>query len=166
MLQGIVINPVAVHADERGFFSEIYKSTWKELFKEEIAQANLSITYPSVVRAWHRHERGQVDYFTTFRGAVKICAYDEKEGELDELISTASTPQIIRIPGKYWHGFKVIGHKPVYLLYFTNRAYDHKNPDEVRRPWNDPAVIPQKINGSLDDPRCGKSWDWYASPNK
>lgn len=167
MLPGIAIKPLKRYADERGFFTEIFRSDWKDLLGEDkIMQANLSITYPNMVRAWHKHERDQVDYFIVIRGAIKICAYNEASGELDEIVSTAENPQIVRVPGHYWHGFKVIGNEPATFVYFVTRLYDYDNPDEVRRPWNDPNVIPKLINGRIDDPRCNKPWDWFYPPHK
>jgi dTDP-4-dehydrorhamnose 3,5-epimerase-like enzyme len=52
--------------------------------------------------------RGQVDYFIVLQGAIKIYAYDEKTGEINEIISGEEKPQIVRMPGRYWHGFKNI----------------------------------------------------------
>ena len=167
MLEGIVVKPLKLRFDERGFFMEIIRTDWSELLGEdEIVQANLSITYPGVVRAWHRHIRGQVDYFVVLKGAAKICAYDEGEGELTEIVSTGLSPQVVRIPGTYWHGFKVLGTEPLWLLYFVNRLYDYQKPDELRRPWNDPTIVPKSINGRRDDPRVGKPWDWFAPPHR
>ena len=72
----------------------------------------------------------------------------------------------MKIPGILWHGYKVLGEKPATVLYGVNKLYDYKNPDEVRRPWNDEKIIPNSINGKNNDLRVGKSWDWYYSPNK
>jgi|YelNatPaOPRAMG01_1025707.scaffolds.fasta_scaffold19922_3 dTDP-4-dehydrorhamnose 3,5-epimerase len=167
MLEGIAVKPLKRLVDERGSFTEIFRADWRDLIGEDcIVQANLSITYPNIVRAWHRHERGQVDYMVVVRGSLKICAYDDESGELDEIISTAENLQVVRIPGKYWHGFKALGVEPAILIYFTNRLYDYNNPDEIRRPWNDQAVIPKVINGRRDDPRCNKPWDWFAPPHR
>jgi len=167
LLPGIKIRPLKRFADERGFFAEIMREDWDDLFEgDKVVQANLSITYPGVVRAWHRHLRGQVDYFVVVRGAAKICAYDEKSGELDEIVSTGENLQIVRIPGHYWHGFKALGVEPVFLVYFVNRLYDYADPDEERRPWNDPTVIPKSVNGRKDDPRVGKPWNWFYPPHK
>ncbi|MEM2897417.1 MAG: dTDP-4-dehydrorhamnose 3,5-epimerase family protein [Candidatus Bathyarchaeia archaeon] len=166
MLKGIVIKPLKRFADERGFFTEIYRSDWKEIFSEPTVQSNLSITYPGIVRAWHKHERGQVDYFVVIKGAAKICAYDDESEELDEIISTGENVQVVRVPGKYWHGFKAIGNNLLIIVYFVNKLYDYDNPDEIRRPWNDPSIIPKKINGRADDPRCDKPWDWLEAPNR
>ncbi len=166
MIQGVAIRPLKTMADERGFFNEIFRSDWKEIFTDDVVQVNLSITYPDTVRAWHKHERGQTDHFIVIKGAIKICAYDQTSEELDEIISTGENIQIVRIPGHHWHGFKAIRNEPAYLVYFVNKLYDYAKPDEISRPWNDPTITPKKINGKMDDPRCGKPWDWLAPPHK
>jgi dTDP-4-dehydrorhamnose 3,5-epimerase len=167
MLKGIQIKPIKRIFDERGAFQELMRKEWKDLLKEdEIAQANLSVSYPGIIRAWHRHLRGQVDYFIVLKGALKICAYDEEKGELNEIISTGDDLKIVRIPGKYWHGFKVVSNLEAWLLYFVNKLYDYERPDEERRPWNDQTIVPKSINGKTDDPRIGKPWDWNYPPHK
>ena len=55
---------------------------------------------------------------------------------------------------------------PVYLVYFTTRLYNYTDPDEERRPWSDPIIVPKLINGRKDDPRVGKPWDWFYPPHK
>jgi len=78
-LKGIRLCELKILLDERGFFTEALRADWRELLGDDkILQANLSYSYPNVVRAWHKHERGQVDYFLVLEGAVKVCAYDEK----------------------------------------------------------------------------------------
>ena len=167
MLAGITIKPIKRFPDERGFFAEVMRKDWKELFAEDtVAQANLSYTYPGTIRAWHRHLRGQNDYFLALRGMIKICAFDEKSGELNEIISSGLDLQVVRMPGNYWHGFKALGDEPALLLYFTTNLYDASNPDEERRAWDDPTLVPKKVNGKKDDPRVGESWDWNYPPHK
>jgi len=73
---------------------------------------------------------------------------------------------LVRVPGVYWHGFKALGDEPSMLLYFTTNLYNAKDPDEQRRPWDDPAIIPKIINGNKDDNRVRKSWDWNYLPHK
>src|SRR3972149_10543207 len=94
MLPGARIQDLRKNVDERGFFAEVLREDWKELLGEDkIVQANLSFSYPGMIRAWHRHNRGQVDYFIVLKGSVKICAYDDKvgshtNGQLDEIIAS------------------------------------------------------------------------------
>src|SRR5512139_1578654 len=167
MLAGIKTKPIKRFIDERGFFAEVMRKDWKDLFGEDsVAQSNFSFTYPNTIRAWHRHLRGQVDYFLALKGSIKICAFDDETGELDEIFSSGLDHQIVRMPGKYWHGFKALGDEPALLLYFTTRLYDASNPDEERRPWDDPTLIPAAINGKKDDTRVGKTWDWNLPPHK
>lgn len=166
MLPGIIIKPLKRLYDERGSFTEIMRRDWPEIFPEEIMQVNMSVSYPGIVRAWHKHERGQVDCFLASRGALKICAYDDESKELDEIVSSGESPQIVKVPGHYWHGFGVVGNEPAMLIYFVNRLYDYKSPDEVRRPWDDLTVVPTLINGKAGDSRCEKPWDWFCPPHK
>ncbi|MCK4434808.1 dTDP-4-dehydrorhamnose 3,5-epimerase family protein [Candidatus Bathyarchaeota archaeon] len=165
MLKGITVKPLKRFNDERGSFTELMRNDWKNLLNEDQpVQANFSVSYPGIIRAWHRHLRGQTDYFIALKSALKICAYDEETEELDEIISVGENPQIVRVPGHYWHGFKVIGNETAFLLYFATRLYDHQNPDEERRPWNDQTLIPKSINGKKTDPRVGKPWNWNYPP--
>lgn len=166
MLSGVKIYDLKKNSDERGFFCELLRMDWQELLGQDtISQASLSESNPNVVRAWHRHSKGQVDYIIPLRGTMKICAYDDRDGSvtrgyLDEIVVKAEKLQLIRIPGFYWHGTRNIGSEPSLTLYFTTRLYDYINPDEERRPWNDPTIIPIAINEKKDDPRAGKPWNW------
>jgi len=167
MLAGIIIKPIKRFSDERGSFAEIMRRDWKDLFGDDsIKQANLSQSFPGIIRAWHKHVEGQTDYFIVLKGSIKICAFDEKTEELNEIISSDHNMQAVRMPGHYWHGFKALGNESAMLLYFTTKLYSYDSPDEERRPWNDPTLMPKSINGKKDDPRIGKPWDWNYPPHK
>lgn len=172
MINGIEIKDVTKNIDERGYFSELIREDWGEHLKgDKVVQLNLSYSYPGIVRAWHRHVRGQNDYFICLDGTVKICAYDDRLesktfGELDEIILSSEKLRVARIPGILWHGYHAIGSQPVKVLYSVNMLYEYNNPDEERRPWDDPKIIPKTVNGKTNDPRVEKAWNWYYSPNK
>jgi len=156
MLEGVRVYELKKIPDERGFFAELLRSDWKDLLGDEwIVQANLSYSYPGIVRAWHRHLRGQTDYFIVLKGAMKICAYDEKTRQLEEIVTSEHKLQAIRVPGHYWHGTRTLGNEPSLTLYFVTKLYNYKNPDEERRPWNDPAIL---------DPKTGQPYDWERLP--
>lgn len=166
-LSGVRVKDISPIPDERGFFAEAMRADWGDLLDgDAIRQTNLSYSYPGIVRAWHRHERGQVDYFLVLKGAMKICAYDEPTGRMAEVIGSGDRLQLIRIPGKYLHGTKTVSPTPSLTVYFVSNLYDYKQPDEVRVPWNSPSIVPSEINGRKDDPRVGKPWDWFAPPHK
>lgn len=163
MLPGVKVQDLKKNVDERGFFAEIIRQDWRDLVEEDsLVQTNLSYSYPGVIRAWHRHSRGQVDYFIVLQGSMKICAYDDHQGsptkgQIDEIIASGEKLQVVRVPGHYWHGTKTIGDKASLTSYSVNRLYDLKNPDEERRPWNDPTII---------DARTSKAYDWNKPAHK
>lgn len=171
MIKGVMIKQINRNLDERGYFSEILRVDWTDIINEEIVQVNLSYSYPGMIRAWHRHNQGQNDHFTVVDGSIKLCGYDDDANsetyrELDEIILSSDKPMLVRMPGYLWHGFKALGTRPTKLVYGVNRLYNYTNPDEERRPWNDPSLIPKSINGNKDDPRAGKTWDWNYPPHK
>jgi len=163
MLPGVSVHDIDKRLDERGFFAKIVRNDWKDFLGDDrIMQANVSLSYPGMIRAWHRHKRGQVDYLIELGGTMKICAYDGKEGSptkghLDEIIASEEKLQLVRVPGHYWHGTKTLGVKPSLTLYFVSDLYDAKDPDEERRAWNDPGIL---------DPKTSKSFDWNKPSHK
>lgn len=163
MLPGVRTLDIKKLPDERGFFAEGMRADWTDFLEgDSIVQANISVSYPGMIRAWHRHARGQVDYFIVVRGAMKICAYDDladspTRGQLTEVIASSEKLQAVRIPGKYWHGTKTISPEPSLTVYMVNRLYDYKSPDEERRPWNDPTVR---------DATAREPFDWNRPPHK
>jgi len=157
MLPGVKIYDIKKNIDERGFFAELLRLDWKDFIEDDdIVQVNLSMSCPEVIRAWHRHSRGQVDYICAVKGSLKVCAYDDREnsktkGWLDEIILNSEKLQMVRIPGVYWHGTKCMGNEPSLVLYLVTKLYDYEEPDEERKAWDDPSII---------DPKTGEQHDW------
>jgi len=156
-LEGVRLYELKKRLDERGFFAEVLRQDWTEfLGGDKVVQAALSMSQPGIVRAWHRHARGQIDYFIVIKGIVKIVAYDDlngspTRGKIVEIVTGEEQLRVVRIPGCYWHGTKNVGYEPSFTLYFFTRLYDYANPDEERRPWDDPNII---------DPRTNQAYDW------
>lgn len=165
-MEGITVTALDLHPDDRGFFCEIYRQDWHGLFDEPVVQFNLSSSFPGIVRAWHRHSRGQVDYFVVVEGTLQICAYDAATREMCEVVASHRRPCVVRIPGHYYHGTRAVGNLPSLVVYGTNRLYDYASPDEERLPWNDSSIVPVAINGSTIDARVGQPWDWLRPPHR
>lgn len=140
MIHDVEIDELQINEDERGSLTEIWRSDWNIYRGEdEPAMSYLSETYPGIVRAWHRHNRGQIDHFVIPRGKAKVGVYDDRdgsptEGELDTYILGEGNMNVIRVPGDCWHGFKAIGDERVMLLNFPTNLYDYEDPDEERLP--------------------------------
>lgn len=143
--------------DERGNVSEIFRTDWLDFFEGKIPQqTNLSKSKPGVIRAWHKHNRNQIDYFIVTKGTMKICITDkdftsETGPKFVEIIANESELKIIKIPGHFWHGTKTLGKKDSEAVYFISNLYDYDNPDEERLNWDDPSFI---------DPRSKSPYNW------
>ena len=146
-----------INYDDRGFVTEIFRSDWIDFFEDVIPkQINLSKSDPGVIRAWHRHNRNQTDYFMVTKGKMKICIYDGDKnsktfGKLVEIIAGDDELKIVKVPGHFWHGTKTVSDIPSETIYFLTNLYDYENPDEQRLDFNDSSII---------DPRTKKTYDW------
>lgn len=138
MIEGVETRELQVNADDRGHLVELFREDWQE-FDPRPAMSYYSLTYPGVIRAWHRHTRGQVDYFTCPKGRIRVGVYDEREqspthGEAETFVLGEHAQQLVRIPGECWHGFEAIGDEPALLVNFPSNRYDYDDPDEERLP--------------------------------
>ena len=144
MIDGVETHELQVNADERGHLVEVFREDW-ELYDPAPAMSYYSMSYPGVVRAWHKHLRGQVDHFVCPTGRIKVGIYDDRDdsptqGDLDTFVIGEHDQQVIRIPGDCWHGFKTIGNEPAFLLNFPTKLYDYEDPDEERLPPDTDAI--------------------------
>lgn len=153
MIHDVAVRDLQVNADERGHLVEVFREDWPE-YDPEPAMSYYSLSYPGVIRAWHRHTRGQIDHFVCPSGRIKVAVYDDREGsptqgELDTFVIGEHNQRLVRIPGDCWHGFKALGTDPAILLNFPTELYDYEDPDEERLP-HDTDDIP---------------YDWDAEPH-
>ena len=140
MISGVEVRSLQVNTDERGHLVEVYREDWDE-YGVSPEMSYYSMTYPGIIRAWHRHLNGQIDHFVCPQGRIKIGIYDDRNdsptrGELDTFVIGEHNQQLIRIPGDCWHGFKAIGDEPSLLINYPTELYDYKEPDEVRLPYD------------------------------
>jgi len=142
IIEEIEVRVLKKNVDERGFLFEVLRKDWS-IF-DEFAMIYTSMTYPGIVRAWHRHPKTkQKDLFCVLSGMAKIVVYDQREdsptkGLINEFILGEHNMMLLKIPGECWHGFKALGTKPVVLLNFPTKLYNYENPDEERlRPDTD-----------------------------
>lgn len=142
MIHDVTIESLQINADERGQLTEIWRSDWDFYAgDDQPAMSYVSETHPGIIRAWHRHNRGQIDHFVVPRGKAKVAIYDEREdspteGELDTYIIGEGNMKAIRVPGDCWHGFKAVGDERALLVNFPTKLYDYEDPDEERLPYD------------------------------
>ncbi|MCQ4333141.1 dTDP-4-dehydrorhamnose 3,5-epimerase family protein [Natronomonas sp. F2-12] len=153
-INGVECRDLQVNADERGHLVEIFRDDW-DLYDPAPEMSYYSLSYPGIIRAWHKHVEGQIDHFVCPQGRIKVGIYDDRDesptkGEVNTFIIGEHNQKAIRIPGDCWHGFKVIGDEQAMLINFPTKPYDYENPDEERLP-HDTDKIP---------------FDWEAEPHQ
>ena len=137
-IHDLEVRDIEVNVDERGHLVEVFRNDWNE-YNISPEMSYYSMTYPGIIRAWHRHLEGQIDHFVCPEGRIKVGVYDDRvdsrtQGELNTFVIGEHNQQVIRIPGECWHGFKVVGNEQALLLNFPTNLYDYEDPDEERLP--------------------------------
>jgi len=134
LIQGVVVKPLKVIADERGYLMEMMRSD--DPFFRKFGQSYVSVAYPGVVKGWHYHKI-QIDHFVIVKGMMKVVLYDDREGSptrgtINEFFLGERNPVLVSIPPGVWHGMKGIGTEPAMLVNTPTEAYNYAEPDEYR----------------------------------
>jgi dTDP-4-dehydrorhamnose 3,5-epimerase len=150
MIEGVVIQPLISHADERQMFREIIRVS-DPFFAEGFGQLSHAAMHPGCTKAWHVHFN-QVDWWYVPIGALKLALHDTRPDSptyretMEILMGEIYAPVCVRIPPGVAHGCKVIGGGTTHLFYVTSLVY---NPaEEGRIPHNDAEI----------------GYDWLALP--
>lgn len=142
MIEGVVVKPLVVHADDRGLLMEVVREG--EAVFHEIKQTTFTVTYPGVIKAFHWHRR-QWDVWFFASGMVQTVLHDLREGSptrgrTEVVYAGEHRPLVLAIPPGVAHGYRVLGSQPAALFYHTTEAYDPAAPDEERIPFDDPRI--------------------------
>lgn len=134
MIEGVVVKPLKVIPDERGWLMEIFRDD--DPFFRKFGQAYLTVVYPGVVKGWHYH-KVQDDHFCVVKGMSKVVLYDRRDdsktkGEVNEFFMGEKNPILLLIPHGVLHGMKGVGVEPALLLNVPTEHYDYASPDEYR----------------------------------
>lgn len=142
MIEGVVVKPLRVIPDERGFLMEMLRSD-DEIF-ERFGQAYVTAAYPGVVKGWHYH-RKQTDHFVCVSGMAKVVLYDARDGsptrgQVQEFFMGERNAVLLKIPPLVMHGFKAIGTSMAMIVNFPTELYNYQEPDEYRVPWDSKEI--------------------------
>jgi dTDP-4-dehydrorhamnose 3,5-epimerase-like enzyme len=128
--------PLTRHGDERGWFSELGRSS---ALPKPMKQANLASSKQGVIRGLHYHERGQDDLFACLQGMVRVVVLNRETGETFTEDIGDENPVAIYVRGIHAHGYEAL--TDCLFCYLVTEEYDPADPDEQGIPWNDPRVV-------------------------
>jgi dTDP-4-dehydrorhamnose 3,5-epimerase len=135
VVDGVKLIPLRRFEDERGWFSELMRSS--ELPKQ-VRQSNLVFSRRGVIRGLHYHERGQDDLFVCLTGMVRVVVLDRESGETFSEDIGDDNPAAVYVPGHHGHGYEAL--TDCLFLYHVTEEYDADDPDEHGICWADPRV--------------------------
>ena len=135
MIDGVRLIPLRRFADERGWFSELMRSS---ALPKPVRQSNLVFSRKGVIRGLHYHERGQDDLFACLSGMVRVVVLDRESGETFSADIGDENPVAVYVPGRHGHGYEAL--TDCLFLYHVTEEYDAADPDEHGICWADPRV--------------------------
>ena len=149
MIEDVKIKSLVTKSDNRGYFREILRDDDKLL--KRFGQASISLTKHGIIKAFHWH-KSQDDLFYVVSGDAQVVLYDIRENsktfkQTMTFKMNDKGHKLLFVPKKVAHGYKVLGKKPLIMLYFMSRSYKQKKPDEQRLAY--------------DDKKIGFNWEKY-----
>ena len=110
-IQGVKIIPLKQILDERGKIMHMLKCTDKHF--KEFADINFAISFPGVIRAWHKRKTMTSNIAVIF-GKVKWVLFDDRiesptNGLLEEFFLGEENYFLLQIPPNIVSGYKTIG---------------------------------------------------------
>jgi dTDP-4-dehydrorhamnose 3,5-epimerase len=142
VIDGVSIKPLRVIPDERGRLMEMLRCDDPQF--EKFGQVYMTTNYCGVVKAWHAHSK-QADNVTCVYGMIKLVLWDGRPNsstreELQEIFIGQDNPCLVHIPPGVYHGWKGISPGESLTINLVTEPYNYLQPDEIRRPWNDPEI--------------------------
>jgi len=141
-IEGVKIKNLNPISDERGMLMELVRKD-DDMFVK-FGQTYMTSAYPGVVKGWHYH-KVQFDNFSCVQGMIKLVLFDSREssktkGKINEFFLGIRNPICVQIPPLVWHGFKCVSEEEAIVINVPSEPYNHKGPDEYRKPYNDPSI--------------------------
>ena len=145
-IEGVIIRPISIHEDERGWLAELFRSD--ELESDYVpAMGYVSVTRPGVARGPHEHVH-QTDIFCFVGpGSLEVHLWDNREnspsiGANQSVLVGGDMPTFVVIPPGVAHGYRNVGQVDAMVINFPNRLYrgvGRSEPVDQIRHENDPS---------------------------
>lgn len=139
-IDGVIIEPLRMHGDSRGWLMELYREDQIEQ-GPPAAMAYASMTLPGIFRGPHEHRR-QTDRFCFFGPSdFLVVLWDNRPASATfnhrmKFTLGASSPGLVVIPSGVVHGYRNVGMENGVMLNLPDRLYmgpeRREDVDEIR----------------------------------
>ncbi|GJL60843.1 MAG: spore coat polysaccharide biosynthesis protein SpsL [Nitrospirales bacterium] len=147
LIHGVEVKETRNLITSNGITTELFRSDWNLI--SDVVDHIIHVSFrPNAVSAWHMHEN-RTDYISVIDGSIRIVVYDGRPNsptaeKVSIIHSSNMHPTVVTLPPGVWHGFENLDQKVTSIINYANKAYDYKNPDEWRLPW-DTEKIPYRF---------------------
>jgi dTDP-4-dehydrorhamnose 3,5-epimerase len=143
VIEGVSVREVRHVPRDHGVITEIFRPEWDPTGLP-IVQIYQSRLFPGALGAWSCHQR-TADRLFVSQGHLKVVLYDARDdsnskGQLMELHAGDARPCLVVVPPGVWHGLQNRGHIDALVLNFPTEAYNYKDPDHYRLPYDSPEI--------------------------
>ncbi len=142
-IHGVVIKEVLHVPRDHGVITEVFRPEWDPT-GEPVVHVYQSRLYPGAIGAWSCHAR-TIDRLFVNQGSLKAVLYDGREDSptyrmVNEVYLGDARPAFVVIPIGVWHGLQNLGTSDALVLNLPTKAYDYKDPDHWRLPYDTPEI--------------------------
>jgi len=137
MIEGVKILSLKTHADDRGFFREIFRFG-EQFTGVPVGQLSHSMVQEGVIKAWHGHVyQSQWNYVVS--GRIQVALYDDRKESstyqelIEFVVGEGEGSAGYFFPPGVLHGYKCMQGK-MQIIYVTSGVYDLN--DEVRHEYD------------------------------
>jgi len=152
MIQGVTFKSLVTHADERGFFRELIRTT-DGFFQPGFGQLSHAVSHTGALKAWHGH-KVQMQWSYVLAGLMKVALYDTRPDSptykqtSEFLAGEGQAVAVYNLPPGVLHGHRCLS-GPLHIIYVTSATYDPA--DEIRVPAQTAEI-----------PYDWSSWPWQT----
>lgn len=145
VLAGVQISQIQRFSGEDGTFEELCRISDDgslEAFPDfSVKQMSRSKLLPGAIKAWHLHFSQEDVWYVAPDDHMLLGLWDVREdsetgGKTMRVVLGAGKSQLVYIPRGVAHGVANIAPREGSVIYFVNKQFDAKNPDERRLPWD------------------------------
>jgi len=143
MIDGVVVRPLKVFADERGAVLHMLRAD--EPHFAGFGEIYFSSVHPGRIKAWRVHRRMTVNLAVPV-GRIRLAMYDDRpgspsNGRADDLEMGGQDYCLVTVPPGVWTGFQGLG---TVTALIANCATQPHDPNEADRRPEDDAAIPYR----------------------
>ncbi len=139
MIKDVLITPLRVIADERGWVKSMLSSA--EAHFVGFGEIYFSSVNPGQIKAWKRHHRMTLNLACP-QGDALVVLYDDRpaspsQGMIQE-IRIGSDHRLVTVPPMIWSGFTAVNGRPALLANCASIPHDPSEADRLDP--SDPAI--------------------------